>query len=144
MTVHKQQKSNPGTLRFLSRRCTCAARSTPPHCGESCSLPGRWPNPNRAIPVVSGHDISTEHRLRRKHQQLISDTDACNEASPHTPPPPRQGLVQTHSFSRCEVVSCVGVRRPVSGYTFCSIPSMSFVVGAHAQWRRHESAKDRR
>ena len=37
------------------------------------------------------------------------------------------------------------MRRPVSQVTFlfCSIPTMSSAVGAHAQWR-HESARDRR
>ena len=30
-------------------------------------------------PMSSGHHISMEHRLRRKHQKLNSDTDARNE-----------------------------------------------------------------
>ena len=52
-----------------------------------------------------------------------------------------EGLVQT-PFSRCEVVSCLGVRRPVSQVTLLFDPQhVVSGVGAHAQWRRHESGK---
>ena len=37
------------------------------------------PNPSCPVPVLSGHHISMEHRLRRKHLLLNPDTHAKKE-----------------------------------------------------------------
>ena len=77
-TPTQQQQYNLGTLRFNKRGAPTPLREV-----ESCSLPGRWPDPIPTIPpYVVRHHISMEHRLRRKHQQSNrksnTDTDAGN------------------------------------------------------------------
>ena len=59
--------------------------STPLWGVESYSLPSWWPKPidgptqsQLSRPMSSRHHTSVEHRLRRKHLQLNSDSDASN------------------------------------------------------------------
>ena len=54
----------------------------PPHSGEfnhALSSVGGPTQHELSRRVASGHHISMEHRLRRKHLQLNSDTNASNE-----------------------------------------------------------------
>ena len=56
--------------------------ATPLRSGELNHALSWWvarPNSQLTRPMSSGHHISTEHRLRRKHQKLNSETNASNE-----------------------------------------------------------------
>ena len=64
---HQQQQYNLVRLRFNRR-----GAFTPLWGVKSCSLPSKWPNPLMlSRPRSSGHLISMEHRIRRKHLQFM-------------------------------------------------------------------------
>ena len=82
MDIHTHDAVSETTTIQCRRGSVSPGEEPPPHSGELNHVLSQVGGPAQSQlsrPMSSGHHISMEHRLRRKHVQLNSDTDASNE-----------------------------------------------------------------